>query len=42
MESFEPQKILCPVDFSQHSELALRIAGDIATAFNAEVTVLHA
>lgn len=42
METFEPQKLLCPVDFSQHSELALRMAGDIAAAFNAAVLVLHA
>lgn len=42
MEMFPPQRILCPVDFSPHSERALQVAGWLATAFTAEVIVLHA
>jgi nucleotide-binding universal stress UspA family protein len=39
---FEPQRILCPVDFSPQSGAALRVAGGLARAFGAELTVLHA
>ena len=42
MRTFQPQRILCPVDFSQHSVAALKIAAAIAGAFAAEVIVLHA
>jgi nucleotide-binding universal stress UspA family protein len=42
MRTFRPRHILCPVDFSSHSELALRLAGGIAAAFGADVIVLHA
>lgn len=37
MRTFQPQRILCPVDFSQHSVAALKIAAAIAGAFAAEV-----
>lgn len=39
---FEPRRILCPVDFSPQSGAALRVAGGLARAFGAELTVLHA
>jgi nucleotide-binding universal stress UspA family protein len=42
METFILRKILCPVDFSSHSELALRTAGEFAAAFDAELIILHA
>jgi nucleotide-binding universal stress UspA family protein len=35
-------KILCPVDFSDESRAALRVAVDLATRFGAELTVFHA
>ncbi len=35
------QTILCPVDFSDHSRLALAHATELARAFHAEVQVLH-
>lgn len=36
-----PEKILVPVDFSEHSELALVSAGELARRFGAELDVLH-
>lgn len=42
MVNFNLKRILCPVDFSQHSAAALRMAGGVARAFGAEVIVLHA
>jgi nucleotide-binding universal stress UspA family protein len=39
---FEPQRILCPVDFSSQSGAALRVAGGLARIFGAELTVAHA
>jgi nucleotide-binding universal stress UspA family protein len=39
---FEPQRVLCPVDFSPQSGAALRVAGGLAAAFGARLTVLHA
>ncbi len=33
--------ILCPVDFSQHSERAMAYAGALAQRFGADLTVLH-
>ncbi len=42
MPTFDPKRILCPVDFSEHSAAALRVAGGVAKAFGAEVSVLHA
>ena len=41
MSNFAPKRILCPVDFSEHSATALRVAGVIAKAFGSEVVVLH-
>ncbi len=41
MSNFAPKRILCPVDFSEHSATALRVAGGIAKAFESEVVVLH-
>ena len=42
MSEFELKRILCPVDFSEHSAKALRLAGAVAEALGAEVVVLHA
>ncbi len=42
MAELELKRILCPVDFSEHSARALRLAGAVAEAFGAEVVVLHA
>lgn len=42
MVTFQPKRILCPIDFSEHSAAALRVAGAAAKAFGSEVTVLHA
>jgi nucleotide-binding universal stress UspA family protein len=36
------QKILCPVDFSETSEVALRYAAKVASCWNADIVVLHA
>ena len=41
MSNFAPKHILCPVDFSEQSAAALRVAGVIAKAFGSEVVVLH-
>lgn len=41
-EAFAPRRILCPVDFSEHSALALKYAAVGARAFGAELTVLQA
>jgi universal stress protein A len=35
-------KILCPVDFSEESRAALRVAVDLATRFGAGLTLFHA
>jgi nucleotide-binding universal stress UspA family protein len=40
--SFEPRHILCPVDFSELSLLALKYAAVGAREYGAELTVLHA
>jgi len=42
MTTFTPKRILCPVDFSEQSGMALRVAGTLALVFGSEVTVLHA
>ena len=42
MMTLVPKRILCPVDFSDQSAMALRVAGAVALAFQSEVTVLHA
>ncbi len=39
---FAPKRILCPVDFSDLSSLALKYAAVAATEFNAGLTVIHA
>jgi nucleotide-binding universal stress UspA family protein len=39
---FQPSRILCPMDTSELSELALRYAAAAALAYGAELTVLHA
>ena len=41
MTTFTAKRILCPVDFSDQSAMALRTAGMVALAFGSEVTVLH-
>jgi len=41
-KSFNPRRILCPVDLSDLSTLALKYAAVGARAFEAELTVLHA
>jgi nucleotide-binding universal stress UspA family protein len=40
--SFEPKHILCPVDFSELSDLALKYAAAGAREYGAKLTVLHA
>ena len=35
------QQILCPVDFSESSDHAMRYASALATTFGAELTLLH-
>ncbi len=42
MPLFEPKRILCPVDFSDQSGTALKLAGGLARPFDAELVVLHA
>jgi nucleotide-binding universal stress UspA family protein len=39
---FRAKRILCPVDFSPQSAVALKVAGRVAMAFGSEVMVLHA
>lgn len=41
-ERFHPARILCPVDFSELSDLALKYAAAGAQAFSASVVVFHA
>ena len=35
------KKIIVPVDFSKHSEYALKTAAKIARKYNADILVLH-
>jgi nucleotide-binding universal stress UspA family protein len=35
------KKICCPIDFSEESRAALRVAADVARRFGAELTLLH-
>jgi len=42
MDEFKLKRVLCPVDFSEPSGAALRLAGGVAKMFGAEITVLHA
>ncbi|MBU0509649.1 universal stress protein [bacterium] len=36
------KKILCPIDFSEPSHEALKVASELAMKFEAELTVIHA
>ncbi|MGV8074145.1 MAG: universal stress protein [Syntrophobacteraceae bacterium] len=38
---FEPKNILVPTDFSEHSDLALLQAIDIASKYNSKIYLLH-
>jgi len=42
MPSFAPKQILCPMDFSELSDLALKYAAVAAKQYGATLTVLHA
>lgn len=42
LKPFQPERILCPVDFSDLSNLALTYAASGAREFGAQLTVLHA
>ncbi len=42
MDKFEPQLILCPTDFSEMADHALRYAGVLAKGFQARLVVLYA
>lgn len=42
MDAYSPNQILCPVDMSALSDLALKYAYVGARVFNASLTVLHA
>jgi len=39
---FPPQLVLCPVDFSEHSQEALKTAAEMAKAFGSELLLVHA
>jgi len=39
---FPPKLILAPIDFSEHSQEALKTAAEIAKAFGAELLLVHA
>ncbi len=41
MDTIEIKKILVPVDFSKHSDYAMRYAADLAHDFGAELLILH-
>ena len=41
MKEIAWKKICCPIDFSEESRAALRVAADVARRFGAELTVLH-
>lgn len=40
--AFVWKKIVCPVDFSEESRAALRVATDLAARFGSELTLFHA
>ncbi|MBU0988497.1 MAG: universal stress protein [Proteobacteria bacterium] len=40
--SFKPKRILCPLDFSELSDLALKYAAVAAREYDATLHVLHA
>jgi len=41
MSDMEWKKVCCPVDFSEPSRAALRVAADMCQRFGAELTLLH-
>ena len=41
-DTFKPSHILCPIDFSELSDLALKYAAVGARTFNAKLTIMHA
>lgn len=41
MSDMEWKKVCCPVDFSEPSRAALRVATDMCQRFGAELTLLH-
>src|SRR5919206_3229706 len=41
MADLQWRKVLCPVDFSEESRAALRVAADLARRFGAELTLMH-
>ena len=41
MKEIAWKKICCPVDFSEESRAALRVAADVARRLGADLTVLH-
>jgi universal stress protein A len=42
MDELQWRKVFCPVDFSDESRAALRVAVDLAKRFGAELTLFHA
>ena len=42
MATFELKRVLCLIDFSEHSAAALQVAGGVSKAFGAGILVLHA
>ncbi len=42
MADLKWRKVFCPVDFSEESRAALRVAVDLTRRFDAELTVFHA
>jgi hypothetical protein len=38
MAQFDLRRVLCPVDFSRHSAVALKMAGALAKTLGAELT----
>jgi nucleotide-binding universal stress UspA family protein len=41
MADLQWKKVFCPVDFSEESRAALRVAADLARRFGAELTLFH-
>jgi len=41
MAELQWKRVLCPVDFSEESRAALRVASDLARRFGAELTLFH-
>jgi universal stress protein A len=42
MAELKWRKVFCPIDFSDESRAALRVAADLARRFEAELTLFHA